>query len=440
MKICIFGVGRSGTSAVFALLQKIMAEQLEGGVDFVYEPLLWDRETFNGPYESYADKFPHMDSLSVDGMFHHQKLPLFIEQPDEYRQDPFLTSLFTPSGGEAHLLLKTIRMNGRFEALRACDPSAKFIFIIRNPVDVVNSVLRIFSFFGRGFHRDDSGRFVEDIARLYGERPAMDDAVRQSAAYWLYMNRYVVERIAGQEGILVLPHEHYFQDRSEAVSKLCAFLGLELHDTYTEVSARKVGALTGSVNLTREEYEYLMPLLETYESFLASLGYAGLSPKGLEEKYRATPFRETSVASPSGNLTANRLAGALHMAENRYDRLSKKHDVQTAQLQMRIDRQEAEVDRLEKRLAQLQEEGARQLEEKKRALERQEHVVKAQRRELQQSHRQLEEMRGTVERLTSSWSYRLARMITWPFAREARLPGGSRSGVERHNKPEGPDT
>lgn len=435
MKVCIFGVGRSGTSAIYSLLQKIMNDQLEGGTDFVYEPFLWDRDVFNGPYEAYAEKFPYLDSLSAEGMFYHQKLPLFMESPDTYRHDPFLTSLLTPAENRSHLLLKSIRMNGRFEVLRACDPEAKFIFVLRNPIDVVNSVIRIFSFFGKGFHRDDFPRFKEDILRLYGEVPAEDDAVRQSAAYWLYMNRFVVDRLPGHTGILTIPHEYYISKRQEAVSRICEFLGLECRDSYVDASARKVGALTGSVNLTRREYETLHPMLAGYDSFLKALGFANLPLDTLEQKYMQGTFREISAAIATDGFTANQLSRKLNAKKSALDTAAEENSAQVLKLQGRLDRQKEQLQSLRGHLDQLKQKHTAKVEEMNsaaqaqvRQIQDQQLRIQADQKALTKINEKLLEARNKIERLTASRSYRLGRMITRPISWTASLFGGKGAG------------
>ena len=55
----VMGVGRSGTTAVYSLVQRILEVQYPGETDYVYEPFLWDRDRFNKPYDQIKGKFRH---------------------------------------------------------------------------------------------------------------------------------------------------------------------------------------------------------------------------------------------------------------------------------------------------------------------------------------------------------------------------------------------
>ena len=94
MKICIFGVGRSGTTALYVLLQHIMLNTCKGPIDFVYEPFLRDKDTFNGKYHDVVENSGYVDSLSFEGIFNHLSLPLFIDNPAVYRDNLFLHNIF----------------------------------------------------------------------------------------------------------------------------------------------------------------------------------------------------------------------------------------------------------------------------------------------------------------------------------------------------------
>ncbi|MFW5891039.1 MAG: hypothetical protein ACOCUI_02370, partial [bacterium] len=81
MKICIFGVGRSGTTASYNILQKIINDMYGDDIDFVYEPFLWDRDVFNDMYDRVNNNFKYVNSLNQEGIYNHQKLPMFIDEP-----------------------------------------------------------------------------------------------------------------------------------------------------------------------------------------------------------------------------------------------------------------------------------------------------------------------------------------------------------------------
>ena len=84
MKVCILGSGRSGTTAIYTLLQEIMLKKHES-LDFVYEPFLWDKDTFNSKFEEVVDNFKYTGSFSFEGIYNHLKLPMLIGDPGKYK-------------------------------------------------------------------------------------------------------------------------------------------------------------------------------------------------------------------------------------------------------------------------------------------------------------------------------------------------------------------
>ena len=78
MKVCILGVARSGTTALYTLVQEIMIDNFSDKVDFVYEPFLWEKSCFNDRFEKVSRNFDFMDSISSEGILNHLTLPMLI--------------------------------------------------------------------------------------------------------------------------------------------------------------------------------------------------------------------------------------------------------------------------------------------------------------------------------------------------------------------------
>ncbi|MEW6742655.1 MAG: sulfotransferase [Planctomycetota bacterium] len=276
MKVCLFGVGRSGTTALYGALQEILLDFCGNNVHFVYEPFLWDEATFAGRYQEVSDRFGSLESISSEGIYHHLQCPLFVT---EYRAAPYGEWLRAKFERSEHVLLKEIRATGRFRLLRHVGQGAKFLFVIRNPLDVVNSVLPRFSFFGHPYHRDDFPRFSAQVATLYGvelRNEQVTSRVAREALYWYFMNRFALESFRESDTRpLVLCYERLHASPRETIECICDFLGIVPRSTYMELLGNDIGPTTSSIHLTRREVSALEPLMHNYARLLAEHGVNG---------------------------------------------------------------------------------------------------------------------------------------------------------------------
>lgn len=276
MKICILGVARSGTTALYSLVQEILPEQLGESVDFIYEPFLWEKDVFNDKYNEVTKNFKYMDSVSIEGIYHHLKLPLFITAPGKFEENEYLNRIFQKNSPHSSLLLKFVKANGRFLLLNRICPECKFIFITRNPIDVINSAIVRFSFFGGEFHRDDFKQFINEINALYGveyEAEKIKTQVEKEVLYWYYMNKFALESFKKvNRKPLIICYEDYIANRKLWVDKICAFLELQKKEKYYDFSERQGGSNTKTINLNKSEFEVLKEYLEKYKELLGSEG------------------------------------------------------------------------------------------------------------------------------------------------------------------------
>ena len=190
IKVAVLGVGRSGTTMIYKILQDILYYDTENRLDCVYEPFLWDRKTFDGPYEQVTRSFENIDALSYEGIYNHKKLPLFIPEQYDLRGEPsayaYIKDFSTPLQKGNSLLIKLIRANGRFSLLKQCAPDLKSIFIIRNPIDVINSVINLFSFYGDDFYSSDFPRLIiESSNGLIQPLPKIDSTSRVQRNFYI---------------------------------------------------------------------------------------------------------------------------------------------------------------------------------------------------------------------------------------------------------------
>ncbi len=291
MIINILGVGRSGTSAIYSIIQQIMEDQLKGTINSIYEPFLREQSLCGGDVNdlSIRSNFKYIDSLSLEGMYNHSILPMLIEQPKEYKENSFLKKIygkenqknslyfFQKSKKEKdHKLIKYIRANGRYRLLNRIDPYAKTIFIIRNPFDVGNSVKRMFSFYGGEFHKDDQQRFIEEVNHIYGKnytKNSFENYLDEQLFYWYYMNRFALESFEdAKTKPLVLCYETYIADRKNGLIQICDHLNLKFDEKYVSNAKSVVGPKTKQKTLSPSEYavaeKYLakyFQLLDTHE-------------------------------------------------------------------------------------------------------------------------------------------------------------------------------
>lgn len=279
-QMVILGVGRSGTTAIYSLLQTILKEQCPKAVDYVYEPYLWDRATFNKPYEAIlAEDWQKCGSLSLEGMYHHKKTPILVDNVETVDTGAmcFAQSVLTPSDKTERVLCKMIRANGRLDLLRTVAPEARIVVIIRHPVDVINSSINFFSFFGDEFYASDYDRFIAEVKRSYGdlafEGMSLSTREEREYAYWYFSNRFLVDRVAqNRDNVFPIVYEDYLDRPAVVIQQLCEFLGLEFHGHYCDALERKVGRTRGAAfELTRNGYDYILGQSLAYNQIFADL-------------------------------------------------------------------------------------------------------------------------------------------------------------------------
>ena len=289
-------MARSGTTALYSLVQEILPEQLGESVDFIYEPFLWEKDVFNDKYNEVTENFKYMDSVSIEGIYHHLKLPLFITDPGKYVKNEYLKEIFQPNNLHSCILFKFVRANGRVLLLDRICPGCKFIFIIRNPIDVINSAVVRFSLYGSEFHKDDFKRFVKEVNSIYGEvieEERIESQVEKEVLYWYYMNRFALETFKKlKKKTLIICYEDYVSNRKLWVNRICDFLGIQRKEKYYEFSEAQGGSSTKTVNLDKIEFQLLAGYMDRYKELLKSQGIASnINFNGIMAKYKNLPAK-----------------------------------------------------------------------------------------------------------------------------------------------------
>ncbi len=290
MDTFVFGVGCSGTTMIYSLLQTVYARLYDENYISSYEPFIWDREKFNCPYQKAVKYFGRTSSLSIEGIYNHVKTPLFINSADKegYINNEFFRYFSATQRASRPHLAKFIRANGRMSVFRALNPEAKMLLIIRNPVDNVNCAKYKFSFYGADFHPSDYPRLCEQLAaenKLILDKEKSQWGQRQ-AEYCHQMNTAAVEFARVDGNTKIIEYDCFIQDKATAVIEVCDFLGVINRLGLTEQLGRVTGPMTGSITLSQPEYEAILPYDLLYTRLTERAGVIrGLSTKNIQNHY-----------------------------------------------------------------------------------------------------------------------------------------------------------
>ena len=326
MNIFVFGVGRSGTTVTYALAQKIAHRESSGRYLSTYEPFLWSMDAFNCSYEDAKPLFGKLDSLSIEGIYRHLQLPMF-PGADAVSADFTASNFagrFRPYPG--YHVAKLIRGNGRMAMFRALNPTAKFILILRNPIDVMNSAKGKFAFYGDDFYPSDYPRFCAELAaesQLLLE-PATANWAQMQAEYCYQMSRSALEFAAGDDNSMVVEYEQLASDSQSFVPELCRFLGVEFTPEFVEFLAAPTGPVTRNISLHESEYHAALPYDSCYRDLLSKFGIAcRRSIQDIEADYADNWSSKQTDTSLDG-VTTNRLRREVAQREQQIAQLKRR--------------------------------------------------------------------------------------------------------------------
>jgi hypothetical protein len=271
MKIAVIGLGRSGTKAIYSALQEMLIARNPSEAEFVYEPFLYDRDTFDKRFSDVKSLFGKEDARSQEGIMNHILLPLFIRNPDDWRMNSFINGLLTPHQPQHSLLLKFIRANGRIRLLHRICPELKFIFVIRNPLDAIHSILQRFSYFGGEFHEDDYPRFQQELQVVYPDSvngSILSNAARQTL-FWYYMNRFALETFRDEKiDVIHVCLESYSVNPKPYFEQFYSMLGSSGEIIPESHAKKRIGAITTHYDISANDYDSVLPFLEMYPALL----------------------------------------------------------------------------------------------------------------------------------------------------------------------------
>lgn len=309
-ELILYGVGRSGTTALSSTIQKMLSFIYGDSFYLIYEPFLWDPNTLNRDVRELTEKFSFMSSTNVTGIYANKVLPLLhIKNPQtcfealDENVKQYLKNICIKPPDKKFLFSKMIRGNGRALLFNYLNPKVKNIFVIRNPLDVINSVIGFFSFYGTDFHASDYERFYQEAINLYGDYAKtfpVSTHIQKEAFYWYFSNKTFLESMSNKSNVLMIAYDDYIQHKSEVLASVSNFIGIETNDSILEGANKNVGHITKGLNLSVEDYKHMLfyhdKFKELIEHYFPS---ADINFDNIIEKYEqgALPSREDNVLS-----------------------------------------------------------------------------------------------------------------------------------------------
>jgi hypothetical protein len=382
VKVCIAGVGRSATTTLYVLVRHMM---LASGLPLksYYEPFLWGERTWHREYADLGPSFATIESFSVEGMAAHKRLPMFVADASKLRDDAFLTQLLRP-GDDVHVLAKFIRASGRLPLLQTICPEARFIFVIRDPLSVVNSLASSFSAFGEGYHPSDYGRFLKEVREKFDDGAAQIarferfGIVGAQALYWYFNNRHAIDFIRAQPSprpFRVVTAASITAHSTQLCRGLVEDFGLPWLDRLPDIAARRAGRVTESICLEPALIDAMAPLLDYYAAVAAEfVPHDRFEREALIAKFKGAELQPPSISFE--NFTANRLrqtglkvqdefaraSAALAEEREERERMAERLAERTSQFEQRSRNLEGELAKTRQQLAGVQAESQQQKE------------------------------------------------------------------------------
>ncbi|MEQ8300741.1 MAG: sulfotransferase [Hyphomonas sp.] len=304
----VSGVGRSGTTMAYSALLAAARAQDPGTLGR-YEPFLWGAPTWDKLPGDIGDAFSRTDSINARGVYAHTESPLFHDASHP-ALDSFIDETL-PVGRP--VVAKVIRGAGRLGAFLERDPDLKIVHLIRNPLDVVNSALLYFSFFGGEFHPSDEPRFNVEAAARFGDmhRPTFElTEAERSLEWWRLMNEAAYQSAQRfPKRLKIVPYEHLMADLPGVMTGIVEFLGGSANLIDASGLSENVGPVTRWTSLQAVDRDAILPHVDAYFDDLRIFGVnrnpvdiAAMKAR-LLEKYAAckagpafTPQLEPSLA------------------------------------------------------------------------------------------------------------------------------------------------
>ena len=274
MKAIISGIGRSGTSNLFDLLYTATFNKIDPGeCSSVYEPFLWGPITWGKPYHELGKYLSSLNNISPAGVYSHKEIPMFIDDVGSLEGSYALKYLTKITSQRKHCIAKFIRAGARTSLLEALDDDLKILYLVRNPLRVVNSLGRTFSHYGEGYYPSDLPRFNSEAEALYGDEFLSYKAkmkrfgiIGAQVLYWHYTNKFTYDLIkAGKlTKTRIFIHEELISPSDESLVCLFDYLQMPWRENYKNIFRRNVGHSMASISLCKNLVNAMTPSFELY--------------------------------------------------------------------------------------------------------------------------------------------------------------------------------
>ena len=261
---------------VYSLCQSIFHHQYGDAYRSSYEPYIWNSELFDAPYQKTQSLFGKTGSLSIEGIWHHLQTSMFVGEVSKHgvMENNFYARFTRRDGNPTPHLAKLIRGNGRMHLFRFLNPQAKFVLMIRNPIDVVNSVKYKFSFYGDDFYPSDFPRFCEELdsVKKLTIEPETANWAEKQAEYCYQMNRAAVEFAALDANTVIFEFDNFVYDKAESIFRLLDFLQFPEDAAFINNLASPTGPTTNSITLSESEFASIAGFDDLYEELCKKVG------------------------------------------------------------------------------------------------------------------------------------------------------------------------
>ena len=268
MKILINGVGRSGTSFLTETIREIVYQEKKIEPYCIYEPFLWGEAVWNIDYMKENHLYEKMSSISYEGVFNHLTLPLYINDPEKFTDNTYLRKILNMS--EINII-KFVRGLGRIKLLHAMEPTAKHIFIIRNPIDNMNSVISHGSLLGEEWHRNDDKRMYRELKEMNYKTNKNDESslFEKELVWWYSMNEFYLKETSKLDiDILYLTYENLIKDFESSIKKICNHLEINFSQNFLNLLNKQRGSRSSNNFLNRENLDSCSNYMNKYENLI----------------------------------------------------------------------------------------------------------------------------------------------------------------------------
>jgi hypothetical protein len=317
MKIVIAGVARSGTTLLYESFARRLLTVGNEGITLNYEPYLWRSSS-----PQVADTSFSTATLDTYGIYVHTNTPLFLSGRHELHDEWLDRRVTITAGGWG--LTKIIRGGGRLSAWLSASKDIHVVIILRNPMDVLNSIRGRFSFFGTEFHPSDFGRFHRE-RRAAGRQGELQSWVERSLAWHVDMTKAMLQSadlfpertsVVLYENLVVNPESVAAMLNDRALPHESPLRRSKLFDL-----GMSSGPTTDSINLTLAEQHMIWPALDEFEAMVRARGLVDAVDDGYYERLRqryATSLHTGSYVLPfESDETGIQLRARLHAVHRR---------------------------------------------------------------------------------------------------------------------------